>query len=63
MAIEDNIAQVRKRLDMISQYNNMVRNNNFEPDTITDMKGNAKDICDAAKSELDTIKDEIDNWS
>lgn len=63
MAIEDNIAQVRSKLDMISQYNNMILNNNFEPDTITDMKGNAKNICDGIETEVAAIKVEINNWS
>lgn len=63
MAIEDNIAQVRKRLDMISQYDYMVLNNSFEPDTITDMKGNAISVVDEIETEVAAIKVEINNWS
>lgn len=63
MTLNDSIAQVRKKLDMISQYDNMVSNNDFEPDTVDDMKGNAKDICAEIKSVVDDIKTEIDNWS
>jgi len=63
MSIEERVAEVRKSLDMIQQYERMVANNNFEPGTIADMKGNAKDICDVVKSEMDVIKSEINDWS
>ncbi len=62
MTIENDVAQVRKKLDMISQYNNMVVSSNFEPDTVADMKSKAKDVCDAIRSEVNNIKSEISHW-
>lgn len=62
MSIGDRIGVVRGLLDRIIAYDHMVASDSFTPDTITDMKGNAKDICDAVKSETDNIKIEIDQW-
>lgn len=63
MAIENDIAQARALLDKIYQYERLVVGNTFQPDTIADMKGNAKDLCDEVKDKIDDIKTEIDNWS
>jgi len=63
MGIDDRIEEVRRLLERVRSYNRLVFSDNFEPGTIADMKGNAKDICDQAKAEIDEIKDEIDQWS
>ncbi|KKL63929.1 hypothetical protein LCGC14_2170180 [marine sediment metagenome] len=63
MSIEENIAQIRSELDILSQYERMVEGNNFEVNTVADIKGNAKDICDQIKTKADSIKAEIDQWS
>ncbi len=62
MTTKEKIAQIRSKLDMIASYQFMVDANNFEGDTITDMKGNTKDICDAIKDLVTGIKTDIDNW-
>ena len=62
MAIEDRIIQVKHLLDRVSNYNRLVTSDNFEPGTIADLKGNAKEICGQVKTEIDQIKSEIDEW-
>ncbi len=62
MSIEEEIAQVRALLDRLNSYEYMIDANNFEPDTVDDMKDNAKDLCDELKTIADSIKTEIDNW-
>ena len=61
--MEDRIVHIKSLLDNIIRYNRMIIADNFEPDTVEDMKGNAKAICDEIKSEADNIKDEINLWS
>lgn len=63
MAIVNRIEQVRVLLERVRSYTHLVTSDNFEENSITDMKGNAKDACDQAKDEIDHIKDEIDEWS
>ncbi len=63
MNIEEYIAQVRSGLDRLSQYEHMIDANNFESDTVEDMKGNAEDICDQLKTIIDDIKAAVDQWS
>ncbi len=63
MSIEENVAQVRSGLDRLSQYEHMIDADNFESDTVDDMKGNAKDICDQLKARINDIKDAVDQWS
>lgn len=62
MAIEDRIETVKALLKKLSNYNRIVVENNFEPSTITDIKKNAKSLCDDIKTEVKEIKDEINNW-
>lgn len=62
MAMDDRIEIVRQLLERVRNYNRLIVNDNFEVSTIDDMKGNAKDICDAIKDEVDLIKTEIDGW-
>lgn len=62
MSIEDRMAAVKRLLDKVASYDHLITTDNFEPDTIDDMKGNAKDICNVAKTEIDQIKAEIDQW-
>ena len=56
------VARIRASLDRLNTYEQMIGGNNFENNTVDDMKGNAKDICDEIKAEIDSIKAEIDNW-
>jgi len=63
MAIKDRVDGAKRLLDKVSLYNRLVIENSLEQDTIDDMKGNAKDICDDVKAEIDNIKSEIDQWS
>lgn len=63
MAIEDRIAAVKRLMDKVVSYDHLITADSFEPDTIDDMKGNAKDICNTVKTEIDQIKAEIDQWS
>jgi len=62
MTITEKVAQIRSKLDLLCNYQHMIDADNFEPGTVDDMKGNAKDICDVIKSLTDDIKAEIDNW-
>ena len=62
MAIEDRVERVKVLLDRIRVYNTLVHQNDFKPDTVGDMKGNAKEMCDEAKSEVDQIKVEVGQW-
>jgi len=61
--ITEMVARIRASLDRLHTYEHMIGGNNFENNTVDDMKGNAKDICDEIKTEIDSIKAEIDNWS
>lgn len=63
MGIDDRIEQTKRLLERVRGYNRLIVNDNFEAATISDMKGNAKDVCNQAKAELDEIKNEIDQWS
>ncbi len=60
--IAEMIARIRALLDRLHTYEHMIGANNFENNTVDDMKGNAKDICDEIKVDVDSIKSEIDNW-
>jgi len=62
MAIESKIEGVKRLLERIREYKRIVEADSFEPATVDDIKGNAKDLCDTAKSEIDDIKAEIDSW-
>ena len=50
-------------LNRVRDYDHLIISDNFEPDTIKDMRDNAKDICNQVKDEIDAIKAEIDGWS
>ena len=63
MAIDDRIEQVRRLLERVRSYHRLLLADNFAPSSISDMKSNAKAICDQAKAETDGIKGEIDQWS
>ena len=60
--IAEMVARIRASLDRLHTYEQMIGGNNFENNTVDDMKGNAKDICDEIKVEIESIKAEIDNW-
>lgn len=60
--IGQRVEQVLRLLDKVRSYDRLITSDSFEPDTISDMKGNAKDICKQAKDEIDLIKSEIDEW-
>jgi len=62
MTIESKIEGVKRLLERVRDYKGLIEADSFESGTIVDMKGNAKDLCDAAKIEIDSIKDEIDSW-
>jgi len=62
MSIESRIDAVKRVLERIHEYKRIVEADNFEPATIDDIKGNAKDLCDTAKTEIDNIKAGIDDW-
>ncbi len=54
---------VKRLMDRLDDYQRMIDGGNFETPTIDDMKGNAKNLCDVAKGEIDNIKSVIDAWS
>ena len=62
-AIDDEIASMRIKLDRIHQYDSVIASDNFEPETVEDIKGNAKALCDEIKTEADIIKSSVDLWS
>lgn len=61
--MQDRINTIKSLLDKIANYNRIIEADNFESDTVDDIRGNAKDIADEIKTEVDTIKVEIDLWS
>lgn len=63
MAIKDRVDGAKRLLDKVNLYNKLVTENSLEEDTIDDMKGNAKALCDDVKTEIGNIKSEIDQWS
>ena len=63
MAINEKIEEIKLLLYEVRKHSDLVIANSFEPDTVSDMKGNAKDICDEAKVDIDDIKTEINSWS
>jgi len=63
MMIGERIGRILDLLEKIRRYERVIAADNFEPATVADMKGNAKDFCDQAKAEIDQIKSEIDEWS
>jgi len=60
MAVEDRLRTLREKVDEIQRYARLVISNTFSPETLTELKGHAKDFCDEAKAELDLIKNDID---
>ena len=62
MAIETRINRIATLLNRVKKYADLVTADNFENQTLADMKGNVKDILDEAKGEIDLIKSEVDNW-
>jgi len=60
MAVEDRLGTVAQQLEGTRRYIRLIIGNTFSPDTLTELKANAKDLCDAARAELDLIKDDID---
>ncbi len=63
MAIDQRAREVSLLLDRINSYDRLILADNFEPNTVSDIKNNAKDICNQIKSEVDLIKGDIDGWS
>lgn len=62
MTIDTRINRVITLLNRVKKYSDIVTADNFEKQTLADMKGNVKDILDEAKDEIDLIKAEVDNW-
>jgi len=62
MTVETRINRVVTLLNRVKKYGDLVTADNFENQTLDDMKGNVKDILDEAKGEIDEIKSEVDNW-
>lgn len=60
--ISQRVEEVLHLLDRVRSYDRLITSDSFKPDTISDMKNNAKDICKQAKDEIDLIKGEIDEW-
>ncbi len=60
--IEIRLERIVNLVGKIRVYDKLVTEDSLEPTTIDDMKGNAKDLCGAAKAEFDQIKIEIDQW-
>lgn len=60
MAVEDRLGKVHEQIEGIRRYARLIVSNSFTPDTLTELKGNAKDLCDSAKAELDLVKNDID---
>lgn len=63
MAVLDRILVMREKLDEVARYTQLVTTNSFTPETLDELKANAKSLCDEAKGELDFIKADIANWS
>ena len=63
MTIENRVERVKVLLDRIKVYNRLVIQNSFKPETVDDMRDNAKEMCGEAKSEVDQIKTEVDQWA
>ncbi len=62
MTIETRINRIVTLLNKVKRYSELVTTDNFEEQTLADMKGNVKNILDEAKVEIDQIKSEVDNW-
>ena len=62
MAINEKIEEIKLLLYEVRKHSDLVIANSFEDATVLDMQQNAKDICDAAKGDIDDIKTEIDTW-
>ncbi len=62
MTIPENIDKVGVLLEKVRVFDRVVEDNDLEPNTVTDMKGNAKSFCDQAKTTINTIKSEINGW-
>ena len=60
--IQDNIRNIKRLLEKLEAYDNLITGDNFEPATVTDMKENAKGVCNQIKAEVDQIKAEIGQW-
>jgi len=60
MALEDRLGTVYQQIEGIRRYARLIISNSFTPDTLAELKGNAKDLSDSAKAELDLIKNDID---
>jgi len=62
MSVINKVNAVTRLLERINDYERIILADGFEAATVVDMKSNAKDLCDAAKAEIDNIKTEIDSW-
>ena len=63
MAVEDRISQVLEQLERLRRYTRLVINDGFSDATLTELKTNAKTICDDIKAEVDQIKTDINGWT
>jgi len=62
MAIETRINRVALLLNRVKKYSEIVTTDNFEKQTLGDMKSNVKNILSKVKDEIGLIKDEVNNW-
>jgi len=62
MTVETRINRIATLLGRVKKYADLVITDNFENQTLADMKGNVKNILDEAKDELDEIKSDVDHW-
>lgn len=60
MAVEDRLGTVQQRIEGIRRYARLIISNSFTTETLAELKGNAKDLCDDTKAEVDLIKNDID---
>jgi len=63
MAVIDRAAIIRQKLEGLERYARLVISNTFTSETLTELKGNAKDLCDEVKDEADLVKLDIDEWT
>jgi len=62
MAISARCSKVSALLDRVKRYNVIVKGDSFSNGATGEMKDKVKDILDEVSTEVDLIKDEVDNW-
>ncbi len=63
MTTEERIAAIRSLLDRLHTYKHVIEDGSLEPNTIEDMKVQAKELCNQIKAEADAVKAEVDSWA